>query len=147
MNDKQLGLLKSVLQSHMDAKKEFEKALDYLSKNEDLREWFIVLRDQHESHISVLEAVLDNAGYVYEVDESFSGMIARVFTDLRLYTADNKNKSALKNTRSVMKSLEEKYEDTEEVDFPENVSNVLIENLMEIRSTLDDIDTFLKVQY
>jgi hypothetical protein len=147
MNNKQLDLIKSILQSHIDAKKEFEKALEYLDTREELRDWFTTLRDKHEEHIDILEAVLDNEGYIYEIEESFTGMIARVFTDLRLHTADNKNKSALKNTRSVLRSLEGKYEETEELGYPESVNNVLVENLMEVRSTIDDIDTFLKVQY
>ncbi len=146
MNDKQLKLLKSILHKHIEAKKEFEKALEFFSKG-SVRDFFKELFHQHEHHAEVLETVLDNEGVTYEIEDTLQGIFHRILLDLRIQIADTEQKAALKSSRSVLKSLEEKYEEADTLNYPDHINNVLVENYYRIKSERQDVEIFLNSRF
>lgn len=146
MTDKQIKQLKVILQEHIDATMEFDRSLSFFQTG-PVRDFFLLLRNQHENHIDVLKVALENNGYVYEIEESFLGIILKSMADLRVYFADNKAKAALKNSRSVLRSLEKKYEKTIRLNYSDGINTILVENMAQVTSEKQDVVLFLKSQF
>ena len=146
MTDKQIKQLKAILQGHIDATMEFDRSVSFFQAG-GVRDFFLLLRNQHENHIEVLKVALENNGYAYEIEESFIGVIQKSLADLRVYFADNKAKAALKNSRSVLRSLEKKYEKTIRLNYSNAINTILVENMAQVTSEKKDIILFLKSQF